>query len=68
MANFIAKAPVRRLMKQVGAYIVAADAVESLIDHLEKSAKEITRRSMENASDNGRKTVNAGDIMVASRS
>lgn len=37
--------PIRRLMKQQGASIVARDAVDLLIDHLEKTARGLTEQA-----------------------
>ena len=37
--------PIRRLMKQQGASIVARNAVDLLIDHLEKTATALTEQA-----------------------
>ncbi|KKN18026.1 hypothetical protein LCGC14_0959830, partial [marine sediment metagenome] len=37
--------PIRRLMKQQGASIVARNAVDLLIDHLEKTATALTTQA-----------------------
>lgn len=37
--------PIRRLMKQQGASIVARNAVDLLIDHLEKTAVKLTEQA-----------------------
>ena len=44
--GYIAKAPIRRLMKKEGADLVAAEALDKLIDFLEKSAAEATKAAI----------------------
>ena len=41
--GYIAKAPIRRLMKKEGAVLVAADALDKLIGYLEKQAATATK-------------------------
>lgn len=41
--GYIAKAPIRRLMKKEGAVLVAADALDKLIAYLEKQAATATK-------------------------
>ena len=42
----LAWAPIRGLMKSVGAQIVARDAVDMMIKHLEETAKELTTKAL----------------------
>lgn len=39
--------PIRKLMKDNGAEMVARDAVDALIDYLEKSARNVTSKALE---------------------
>ena len=39
--------PIRKLMKDNGAEMVARDAVDALIDYLEKTAKIMTNKALE---------------------
>ena len=43
MADYISWSPIRRLMKHNGALIVARDAVDELVDWMDKSAVKITK-------------------------
>jgi len=52
--NF-AWSPVRKLMKDNGAEMVARDAVDALIDYLEKLAKGMTNKALEMTRHAGRK-------------
>jgi histone H3/H4 len=47
--------PVRKLMKDNGAEMVARDAVDALIDYLEKQAKGVTNKALEMTRHAGRK-------------
>ena len=62
---YFRKTPLRRLMKSSGAGVVADNAIESLIDQLEKKAREITDVAIKIAEHAGRKTVTAEDIKLA---
>jgi len=44
--GYIAKAPIRRLMKKEGADLVAADALDKLIGYLESMASEATKEAI----------------------
>jgi len=44
--GYIAKVPIRRLMKKEGADLVAADALDKLIGYLEKSASDATKEAI----------------------
>ena len=63
--SYIAKAPIRRLMKDEGAGLVAEDAVVLLIETLTKEAKEVTKRAIKLVKEDKRKRVTAADIISA---
>jgi histone H3/H4 len=65
--GYIAKAPIRRLMKKEGADLVAAEALDKLIDFLEKSAANATKEAIKICSADKRKRVTAADIRNATR-
>ncbi len=52
--NF-AWSPIRKLMKDNGAEMVARDAVDALIDYLEKEARNVTNKALEMTRHAGRK-------------
>ena len=58
---YIAKAPIRRLMKNEGAGLVAEDAVILLIEELTKAAKEVTKEAVKLVKGDKRKRVTAAD-------
>lgn len=60
-----AKSPVREMMKSNGAQIVAKDAVELLIDHIQQAAKQITRMSTLYAMHAKRKKITRDDILLS---
>ncbi|MHA1745784.1 MAG: histone-like protein [Promethearchaeota archaeon] len=60
--SFISKAPIRRLMKNEGAGLVAEDAVILLIDELTKAAKAVTKEAVKLVKTDKRKRVTAADI------
>jgi histone H3/H4 len=62
---YIAKAPIRRLMKAEGANLVAEDAVELMIVKLTECAQEVTKKAVKLVKDEKRKRVTASDIMAA---
>ena len=66
-SHFIAKAPVRRLMKQEGASLVSQDALMLMIDTLESHAEAITKKAIKLVNDDGRKRVTPQDIDLAIR-
>lgn len=47
--------PIRKLMKDNGAEMVARDAVDALVDYLESSAKSVTNKALEMTRHAGRK-------------
>ena len=60
---YIAKAPIRRLMKAEGANLVAEDAVELMIVKLTECAQDVTKKAVKLVKDEKRKRVTAADIM-----
>lgn len=65
--GYIAKAPIRRLMKKEGADLVAAEALDKLIDYLEKAAADATKAAIVVCKADKRKRVTSGDIRNATR-
>ena len=65
--SYIAKAPIRRLMKKEGADLVAADALDKLISFLENTAAEATKEAIKITKVDKRKRVTAADIRKATR-
>ncbi|MHA1720579.1 MAG: histone-like protein [Promethearchaeota archaeon] len=60
--TYIAKAPIRRLMKNEGAGLVAENAVVLLIEQLTKEAKRVTKAAVKLVKVDKRKRVTAADI------
>jgi len=65
--SYIAKAPIRRLMKKEGADLVAADALDKLISFLEGAAADATKEAIKICKADKRKRVTAADIRNATR-
>lgn len=65
--TYIAKAPIRRLMKKEGADLVAAEALDKLIGFLEKEAAEATKDALKICKADKRKRVTAADVRNATR-
>ena len=65
--GYIAKAPIRRLMKKEGADLVAADALDKLIGYLEKEAANATKEAIKITKADKRQRVTAADIRKATR-
>ncbi len=65
--GYLAKAPIRRLMKKEGADLVAAEALDKLIDFLESSAANATKEAIKICKADKRKRVTAIDIRNATR-
>ncbi|MHA1460575.1 MAG: histone [Promethearchaeota archaeon] len=65
--SYIAKAPIRRLMKKEGADLVAADALDKLIGYLENAAADATKDAIKITKADKRKRVTAADIRKATR-
>lgn len=57
--------PIRKLMKDNGAEMVARDAVDALIDVMEKIAKDITNKALEMTRHAGRKKLTLQDMDLA---
>jgi len=57
--------PIRKLMKDNGAEMVARDAVDALIDYLEKLAKHMTRKALEMTRHASRKKLTVEDMEMA---
>ena len=64
---YIAKAPIRRLMKAEGADLVAAEALDKLIDYLQKAAADATKGAISLTKTAKRKRITAADIRNATR-
>ena len=64
---YIAKAPIRRLMKNEGAGLVAEAAVNILIEKLTTVAKGVTKNAVKLVKDDKRKRITGSDIIQASR-
>lgn len=65
--SYIAKAPIRRLMKAEGAELVANDTVQLLIDQLLKVAADVTKNAVKLVKADKRKRITAADIAEATR-
>ncbi|MBN1215300.1 MAG: NFYB/HAP3 family transcription factor subunit [Candidatus Lokiarchaeota archaeon] len=65
--GYIAKAPIRRLMKREGADLVAAEALDKLINYLEKKAAGATKDAIKITKKDKRKRITAADIREATR-
>ena len=66
-AAYIAKAPIRRLMKAEGAVLVAAEALDKLIGYLENAAADVTKDAIKLTKAAKRKRITALDIRNATR-
>jgi histone H3/H4 len=65
--SYIAKAPIRRLMKKEGADLVAAEALDKLIGFLEKKAAQATKDALSICKKDKRKRITAADVRNATR-
>ncbi|TFH30816.1 MAG: histone [Promethearchaeota archaeon] len=65
MAKVFAWSPIRELMKKSGAEMVSKDAVDRMIEYLEKEAKKITNKALEMTRHSGRKKLTKEDIELA---
>ena len=63
--DYISWSPIRRLMKHNGAEIVARDAVDELVNFLEKSAEKLTKTGLRLTKHANRKKVTRDDILLA---
>lgn len=57
--------PIRKLMKDNGAEMVARDAVDALVSYLESTARKITSKALEMTRHAGRKKLTDGDMALA---
>lgn len=57
--------PIRELMKDSGAEMVAKKAVDELINYLEEVGKEISSKAQELAKHAGRKKITQNDMKIA---
>ena len=57
--------PIRRLMKQQGASIVARNAVDLLIDHLEKTATSLTEQARAFTRHANRQKITKNDLLLS---
>lgn len=57
--------PIRRLMKQQGASIVARNAVDLLIEHLEKTAIGLTEQARAFTMHANRKKITKNDLLLS---
>jgi len=65
--SFIAKAPIRRLMKNEGANLVAEKAVDLLIEKLTDLATKVTKNAIKMMKEDNRKRVTSSDVKMAER-
>jgi len=65
--KYIAKAPIRRLMKDEGAKLVAEAAVDLLISKLEQTATDVTKEAIKIVKADKRKRLTAPDVQMATR-
>ncbi|MGQ4872758.1 MAG: histone [Promethearchaeota archaeon] len=63
--KIFAWSPIRKLMKDNGAEMVAKEAVLALIDYLEKLAKDVTAKALEMTRHAGRKKLTLEDMELA---
>ena len=63
--SYIAKAPIRRLMKNEGAKLVAEDCITFLIEKTTKYANDLTKKAVKICKEDKRKRVTAADINAA---
>jgi DNA-binding protein len=65
--GIIPKAPAARILMKSGADRVSADAVEAFVEIMQNIAEDIGTRAVNIARHSGRKTVQEGDIRLASK-
>jgi histone H3/H4 len=63
--HIFAWSPLRTLMKESGAEVVARDAVEVLLDYLEERARKITETALVFTRHSDRKKVSKADVELA---
>ena len=65
--GIIPKAPVGRIIMKVGAKRVSASAVNAFTEVINNAAEEIASQAVKIAKHSGRKTVQEGDVKLASK-
>jgi DNA-binding protein len=65
--TIIPKAPAARILMNAGAKRVSASAVDALVEVLEDITENIARKSAMIAKHAGRKTIQDGDVKLASK-
>lgn len=65
--GIIPKAPAARILMNMGAKRVSADAVDSFVQVITDIAEEIGEQAVKIAKHSGRKTVQEGDVRLASK-
>jgi histone H3/H4 len=65
--GIIPKAPVGRIIMKVGAKRVSASAVNAFTEVINNTAEEIASQAVKIAKHSGRKTVQEGDVKLASK-
>lgn len=65
--TIIPKAPAARILMNMGAKRVSAEAIEAFVDVITDIAEEIGEQSVRIAKHSGRKTVQEGDIKLAAK-
>ncbi|MBT3406856.1 histone family protein [Candidatus Woesearchaeota archaeon] len=63
----VPKAPVARIILDAGAKRVSADAVDAMVDVIQEFAENIATKASRIAKHSGRKTVQEGDVKLASK-
>ena len=63
--SYIAKAPIRRLMKNEGAKLVSSEAVDFLIEDLKKEATKVVKKAVKLVKEDKRKRIQRIDIIEA---
>ena len=65
--TIIPKAPAARILMNMGAKRVSAEAVEAFVDVITNISEDIGEQAVRIAKHSGRKTVQEGDVKLASR-
>ena len=65
--NIVPKAPVARILMNAGAKRVSADAVDAFADVIQEISESIGTQAVRIAKHSGRKTVQEGDVKLASK-
>jgi len=63
----IPKAPAARILTNMGAKRVSADAIEAFVDVITNIAEDIGEQAVRIAKHSGRKTVQEGDVRLAAK-